>query len=76
MTEQNKENQKETEQKTSDELFEAKVNSLARKYRHIGFAIFDGLALVLAGFLAYSAVTALNSGNVFDPFTGERIESK
>ena len=55
---------------------EARLNARARKFRHIGFAIFGGLAAVLTGFLLYSALTAYSEGIVYDPFTHERVEMK
>ena len=42
---------------------------IARRIRHIGYAICGSIVLVLAIFLTYSVVTDINSGDVRDPFT-------
>jgi hypothetical protein len=55
---------------------EARLNARARKFRHIGFGIFGGLAALLVGLLLYSALTGYAAGEVYDPFTGERVEAK
>ena len=55
---------------------EKRIASLARRLRHIGFAIFGGLALVTALFLAYCVITSMNENLVFDPFTGEPVSSE
>ncbi|GEM_PF-2823828 len=52
---------------------EMRIAALARRLRHIGFAIFGGLALITALFLAYCVITSMNENLVFDPFTGERV---
>lgn len=57
----------------SNQLTEETINQLARKYRHIGFAIFGGLALLLSIFLAYSAITSIQNGEIYDPFTGAKV---
>lgn len=75
-TEEKTENQvQEQTTSTQDALSdEARLNARARKFRHIGFAIFGGLALVLVVFLLYSALSAYAEDNVYDPFTGQRVE--
>ena len=52
---------------------EEEINKLARHYRHIGFAIFGGLAALLSLFLIYVVVTGYQKGEVYDPFTGEVV---
>lgn len=74
MTQKDKEQILDEKTQTDSEQ-EARINALARKYRHIGFSIFGGLAAVLAMFLLYSALTSLNRGEVYDPFTGEKVLS-
>ena len=49
----------------------ARVEKLARTYRHIGYAIFGTLALALAVFLFASAIIAVNDHTVIDPQTGQ-----
>lgn len=67
MTTESREEAKETANQASQ------VDGLARHYRHIGFAIFGGVALLLSAILLYSALTGLNRGEVYDPFTGEKV---
>ncbi|MBO4349351.1 MAG: hypothetical protein J6A01_00190 [Proteobacteria bacterium] len=55
---------------------EERIAALSRRLRHIGFAIFGGLALVTALFLAYCVITSMNENLVFDPFTGERVSEE
>ncbi len=76
MIQENKETN--TEQTTQDAQAhdDASVNALARKYRHIGFAIFGGLAALVAIFLAYSAITGLQNGEIYDPITNEPVITK
>ena len=55
---------------------EEEINKLARHYRHIGFAIFGGLAALLSIFLIYCVVTGYQEGKIYDPFTGENVVSE
>lgn len=73
MTQNDKEQKLDETPQIKTEKDDAELNALARKYRHIGFAFFGGLALAMAAFLLYSAITALNKGDVYDPFTGQKI---
>ena len=52
---------------------EARIASLSRHFRHIGYAFFGGLALVTAIFLAYCIITAINGHQVIDPLTGAPV---
>lgn len=49
------------------------IAAVARRLRHIGYAIFGGLALVAAICLAYCIVTDMENHDVRDPMTGERV---
>lgn len=60
----------------ADDVSEEEINKLARHYRHIGFAIFGGLALLLVIFLTYTVISGYNKGEVFDPSTGEKVVSE
>ncbi len=55
---------------------EQRIAALARRLRHIGFAIFGGLALATAVLLTYCAITSMNEDLVYDPFTGERVSGE
>lgn len=55
---------------------EQRIAALSRRFRHIGFAIFGGLALVTALFLSYCAITSMNDNLVLDPFTGEPVSGE
>ncbi len=55
---------------------EARVEQLARKYRHVGYAIMGGLALAVCAFLLYSAITSLNAQTVIDSQTGQPVYTK
>jgi hypothetical protein len=52
---------------------QTELEKVARHYRHIGFAIFGGLAAFLAGILAYSAITAYLNNEAYDPVTGKNV---
>lgn len=52
---------------------QTELDRTARSFRHIGFAIFGGLAAVLAGTLAYAAITGYMANEVYDPVTGENV---
>ncbi|MBQ9816707.1 MAG: hypothetical protein IJM59_04465 [Proteobacteria bacterium] len=56
-----------------DPQTEERVNALARHYRHIGFAIFGGLAAIISMFLLYTVLTALDKGEVYDPVSGVKV---
>ncbi len=60
-------------QSDANAVSEEEINKLARHYRHIGFAIFGGLAALLSLFLIYVVVTGYQKGEVYDPFTGEVV---
>ncbi len=62
--------EKETETKQQEEA----VEKLARHYRHIGYAFFICLALLVSFVLTHSAITGCTNNTVFDPFTGEIVE--
>ena len=47
----------------------------ARKIRHIGYALFGGTALLIAILLGYISISGHYHNRVFDPFTGDAIES-
>lgn len=47
--------------------------ALARRLRHIGYALFGGLALLLAITLAHAAISGFYHNQVWDPFTGESV---
>ena len=51
----------------------ARLEKLARTYRHIGYAIFGGLAFVVAAFLLYTALVSLKAHTVIDSQTGEPV---
>ena len=56
-----------------DQQTEERLNALSRHYRHIGFAIFGGLAVIMSMFLLYTVLTALDKGEVYDPVSGVKI---
>ncbi len=70
----NEQKQADIASKTESTDVELLLNRRARHFRHIGFAIFGGLAAALAGFLTYSALTAYADNEVYDPFTGEVVD--
>ena len=52
---------------------QAELEKVARHFRHIGFAIFGGLAALLAGTLAYAAITGYSAKEAYDPVTGQNV---
>lgn len=58
---------------TEKQTNQSELDRLSRRYRHIGFAIFGGLSALLAGVLAYAAVTGYMAGEVYDPVTGKNV---
>ncbi len=67
-----------TEEKTvktgTEDSYEAKVKRVSRHIRHIGFALFGGSAFLMMVFLMASVVNGVNEGEVYDPFTGDKIQ--
>jgi hypothetical protein len=49
---------------------EAKVAQRTRNIRRIGYALFGGIALWLCSALVVSVLASLDSGQIYDPFTG------
>lgn len=49
---------------------------LARRYRHIAYALFGGLTLVLMVFVSYIVLSGYVNDDIYDPFTGESVEAK
>lgn len=49
---------------------------LARRYRHIAYALFGGLTLVLMVFVAYVVLSAYANNNIYDPITEESVEAE
>lgn len=58
-----------------DNSYEARVKKVSRRIRHIGFAIFGGMALATAGVLLYNVLVAMSNDEVYDPMTHERVVS-
>ena len=56
-----------------DNSYEARVKKVSRRIRHIGFAIFGGMAFVTAGVLLYNVLMAFSNDEVYDPMTHERV---
>ena len=69
-------NTNESSQESTASDDEARIERLARKYRHIGYAIMGGLALAVCAFLLYSAITSLNAQTVIDSQTGQPVYTK
>ena len=59
-------NTNESSQESTASDDEARIERLARKYRHIGYAIMGGLALAVSVFLLYTAITSINNETVRD----------
>lgn len=51
----------------------ADIEAFARRYRHAGYTVFGLLALFTVGFLIFQVCADLSRGDVYDPFTGERV---
>ncbi len=51
----------------------ADIEALARRYRHAGYTAFGLLAIFTVGFLIFQVCADLSRGDVYDPFTGERV---
>ena len=58
-----------------DNSYEARVKKVSRRIRHIGFAIFGGMALATAGVLLYNVLVAMSNDEVYDPMTHARVAS-
>ena len=51
------------------------IERTARRFRHIGYGIFGGLALITAIFLTIEVIDGMRAGVVQDPITGEHVAS-
>ena len=60
----------------TEDRYEAKVKRISRHIRHIGFALFGGSAFLMMVFLMASVVNGVNEGEVYDPFTGEKVQTE
>lgn len=49
------------------------AEAFARRLRHIGYALFGGLALLIAVTLCHAAISGFYHNQVWDPFTGESV---
>ena len=55
---------------------EQKAESSARRIRHIGYALFGGMALLIAITLGYISISGHYHNTVFDPFTGDPVNTE
>jgi len=62
-----------SEHEAQNNAYEARVKKVSRTIRHIGFAIFGGIAGALAVFLLVNTLSDLSKGEVRDPFTHEQV---
>ena len=62
-----------SEEKSTPNTLSQQGESFARHLRHMGYALFGGLALILAVILAHAAISGFYHNQVWDPFTGESV---
>lgn len=59
----------------SENGYEARVRRISRHIRHLGFALFGGGAFLMMVFLMASVVSGNRHGEVYDPFTHEKLQT-
>ena len=62
-----------SESSSSSEI-EQKKESTARTIRHIGYAVFGTIALLIAITLGYVTISGHYHHQFFDPFTGDPVQ--